>query len=172
MKFFILLVLVGPVLCIGTLAGSRYISRANSAALNSANSLVVLSGTLAALAILIPLGATFLPSGEPDWRTWLLGGGLLAAILCVCSTFLSMVKLQTKGATFVLKELHVVAMSINGTWITMLVLTVILVVAKAVPPKPQSAIDHLGPQTLLRFTVAHDLPELGTSEATIKQQWG
>lgn len=56
----LLLVAAFPVVCVLDYVGSRFVNKDRATDRDSANSLVVLSGMLAALAILIPLGATLL----------------------------------------------------------------------------------------------------------------
>jgi len=169
MNYSILLVTVAPVILAVVIVISRQQSRSDQLDRNTGNSLVVLSGTLAALAILIPLGSTFLPNGKFGWQAWLLGGALIGAILCVFLTVYSMIQLQTKDK-FKPSEFLNVPSSINATWIIMGLLSLTIVTTKFWPSHGQASNDSSNPVT--RFTIAHDLPELGTSQTVIKQQWG
>ena len=138
---------------------------------NSTNSLAVLSGMLAALAILIPLGAIFLPNGNYGWQALVLVGALGAAIVCMFGTIFSMIQLQ-KLEKFKTNGNRYVPASINATWIALLLLSAAIVIAKIGLSTNQPSNDYSNSTAQLRFTVAHDLPDLGTSGPIIKQQWG
>lgn len=88
--------LVVPFVCIVYFFVSRDLNRDSSTERDSATTLIVLSGMLAALAILIPLAATFLPDKHFSWRACLLIGSLLTAVLCMFGMLYSMVTLQNR----------------------------------------------------------------------------
>jgi hypothetical protein len=164
-----LLIAVVPGTCALAAGFSFLLSRKDATDRIAANSLAVLSGTLAALAILIPLGTVFLPSGKFGWQAWILVGALIAAILCILANMFSMVQLQ-KSDKFKATEKLYVPLSINATWAGLILLSAGIVIAKSSISEPSANYSNSAPQ--LRFTVAHDLPELGISRDTIKQQWG
>lgn len=159
-----------PVVCIGYFALSRYLNRNEATDRDSANSLVVLSGMLAALAILIPLGATLLPEKQYAWQAWLLVGALLMGVVCMFGTIYSMISLQGK-AKFKPKDPPYIPSWINATWFALGLLALSSVAEKALPAATkESAGSAMTPQ--VHFLVAHDLPELGASRQVIEKEWG
>ncbi len=130
-----------------------------------------LSGLLTALAILIPIGATFLPAGPFTWRGWLLVGALLTGVLSLSCTIASMIILQGEKTFVPNAHLNVLG-SINSTWITLALLSLALIVVKTSSAVGPGSAETPRATAQLRFAVAHDLPELGTSRAVIKTTWG
>lgn len=169
MNYSSLLVIVGPFFFTLLVVLSICLWWSDSTPRTSANSLVVLSGTLAALAIFIPLAATFLPSAKFGWQAWLLAGSLIAAILCIFMTMFSMIKLQTRD-TFEASQFLYVPASINATWITMALLSFAILSLKFWPPNDQQ--NNYADASQARFTIARHLPDLGTSQKMIKELWG
>lgn len=167
----LLLVAAFPVACVLDYAGSRYINRERVTDRDSANSLVVLSGMLAALAILIPLGATLLPDRHFAWPAWLLVGALLTGVLCVFGTIYSMISLQDKKA-FKPNTSPYVPSWINATWFALFVLALGSVGVKSLPAPNEGSTDSATGAAQRRFVVARDLPELGSTRQTIETNWG
>lgn len=73
-----------PVVCVGYFINSCRMNKDDAGERDSGASLIVLSGMLAALAILIPLGATLLPERHFAWQRgcW---SELCFRPLCACS---------------------------------------------------------------------------------------
>ena len=111
----LLVVVAVPAICIFYFAISLHLNKNATHDRDSANCLVVLSGMLAALAILIPLGATLLPEKHFAWQAWLLVGALLTGVVCIFGTIYSMISLQDK-AKFKPKEPPHISSWINATW--------------------------------------------------------
>src|SRR5208282_4964992 len=109
----------GPV--VGVLAAyiaSRFVNGTASAKRGSANSLVVLSGMLTALAILIPVGATLLPDKHFGWKAWLLVGALISGVVCIFGTIYSMISLQDE-TDFTPNACPYIPSWINATWVAL-----------------------------------------------------
>jgi uncharacterized membrane protein YqaE (UPF0057 family) len=123
------------------------------------------------VSILIPFGATFLPNGQFGWQAWVLVGALSAAILCIFATIYSMINLQSQDK-FKPNNRKYVPASITATWITLGLLSAAIMIAKFGSVTGQPSYVYTNSMAQLRFTVARDLPELGTSAPVIKQQWG
>lgn len=139
---------------------------------NSANGLVVLSGMLAALAILVPLGATLLPEPRSlGWAGWFLIGALLMGVVCVCGTIYCMLTLQV-GDTFKPKEKRYVPCWNNVTWAALVLLACGVVAVKTFPASGSAIAEPTGATTPARFAIARDLPELGASLQVIETRWG
>jgi len=160
-----------PLICILDYAVSRYLNRDEATERDSANSLVVLSGMLAALAILIPLGAILLPEKHFAWPAWLLVGALSAGVLCIFGTIYSMISLQNKKA-FAPNASPYIPSWINATWFALFVLAFSSVVVKALPTVNEGNADSAKGTAQVRFVVARDLPELGASRQEIGTKWG
>jgi hypothetical protein len=165
------LIAVVPAICIAYFAISRRLNKHVTTERDSANSLVVLSGMLAALAILIPLGATLLPERRFTWSAWLLVGALLTDVLCMFGTIYCMISLQGKGK-FTPKEPPYIPSWINATWLALGLLALSSVGVKSFPTAGQERIGSTGATAQARFTVVRDLPELGANRQAIKTNWG
>ncbi len=139
---------------------------------NSANSLVVLSGMLAALAILVPLGTALLPEPRSlGWAGCFLIGALLMGVVCVCGTIYCMVTLQV-AETFKPKEKRYVPCWNNVTWIALVLLACGVVVVKLFPASGPSIAESPETTTLVRFAIARDRPDLGASRQVIETKLG
>jgi len=157
-------------LCIIAIGVSRCINKGDTTPRTSTNCLVVLSGMLAALAILVPLGATLIPDSKRfGWRGWMMVGALFSGAVCLFGTVYCMIRLDKD--TFVPNTKPHVLDWINATWIALSLLAVAVVLTKL----PQSA-GPLGTDspgaTRVRFAVARDLPALGSSREMIEAAWG
>lgn len=157
-----------PLICIIYFLLSYYLNREVIAARDSSTSLAVLSGMLAALAILIPLGATLLPEKHFAWPGWLLVGALLTGVLSMFGTIYCMISLQGK-AQFIPKDPPFIPCWINATWFTLVLLALSSVTIKAVPAKGEMSANANGK---VRFVVARELPRLGASKQSIETDWG
>lgn len=172
MEYSSLLVVVAvPVVCISYFARSLQLNKKATTARDSANSLVVLSGMLAALAILIPLGTTLLPEKHFAWQAWLLVGALLTGVLCIFGTIYSMVTLQDKK-TFLPHDLPYIPSWINATWFALTLMALGSVAMKSMPAAGRESTDPASATTHVRFVVARDLPELGATRQAIETKWG
>jgi hypothetical protein len=167
----LLVVVAVPAICISYFARSLQLNKKATVERDSANSLVVLSGMLAALAILIPLGTTLLPEKRFTWQAWLLVGALLTGVLCIFGTIYSMVKLQDKKA-FVPKDFPYIPSWINATWLALTLIALGSVAIKSMPAAGTEGAASAGVTTQARFVVARDLPELGASRQAIETKWG
>jgi hypothetical protein len=134
---------------------------------DSASTLIVLSGMLAALAILIPLGATLLPERRFAWAAWLLVGTLFSAALCMFGTIFSMIGLQ-HTATFKPNASPYIPSWINATWFALFLLALSSVAVKSFPATGQESAESTKSTAQVRFVVARELPELGTSRQLIE----
>lgn len=162
----LLTVTAPPIVCMAYFAVSVYINKKATGERLSANSLAVLSGILAALAILIPLGATLLPEKHFAWPAWLLVGSLFTGAACLFGTIYSMIGLQAKEK-FNLKDFAFIPSCINATWFALGLLAFGSVLVKSIPATTQeSTVDITEPQ--LRFAIVRDLPLLGTSRELIE----
>lgn len=159
------------VLCIIFFGISHYINKDADADRDTANCLVVLSGVLAALAILVPLGATLMPDTKDfAWSGWLLAGALVSGAVCLFGTVFCMIKLQNTKQ-FKPKEKRYVPGWINATWIALSMLAIAVILVKVVPSAGHSTADF--PKALgARFAVARDLPSLGSNRDMIEKEWG
>lgn len=168
----LLVVVAVPVICIAYFVRSLKLSRALTVGRDSANSLVVLSGMLAALAILIPLDATLLPEKHFTWQAWLLVGALVTGVLCIFGTIYCMIQLQDKK-TFVPKDLAYIPSWINATWFALGLMAFGSVAMKSMPPAARrESADSTIATAQVRFLVARELPALGTSRQAIESKWG
>jgi len=158
-----------PLVCLVYYFVSRRINKDAAAERDSATTLIVLSGMLAALAILIPVAATFLPDKQFTWRAFLLIGALLTAAVCMFGLLYSMVKLQDK-VKFVPNKPPYVPSWINATWFALSLLALSSVIVKSLPATRME--DAAIPPTQVRFVVARDLPTLGTTRRVIETRWG
>jgi len=96
----------------------------------SANSLTVLSGILAALAILLPLGTALIPDhGHFTWQIWFLIGALLAGTGCLFGTVYCMIGLQD-AVSFKPKDKRYIPGWINASWIALGMLALATVLLK------------------------------------------
>lgn len=136
-----------------------------------ANTLVILSGLLTALAILIPIGATFLPDGRFTWREWLLVGALLTGVMSLLCTIYSMIVLYDKK-TFVPSSHTHISSSMNATWMVLVSLSLALVVLKTAPVASRDSAQSEKSTSRARFVIVRDLPELGTWRGVIETMWG
>jgi hypothetical protein len=170
MNYSILLVAAIPLVCVVYFAISRSLNKGVTAQRDSANSLIVLSGMLAALAILIPLGAKLLPEKRFSWPAWLLVGALLTGVVCIFGTIYSMISLQDK-AKFTPKDPPYIPSWINATWFSLGLLALTSVLMKSLPAEEAKA-DLPNDKGQARFLVAHDLPQLGTNRQVIETAWG
>ncbi|HKW61145.1 MAG TPA: hypothetical protein VJN89_01255 [Candidatus Acidoferrum sp.] len=166
----LLFVAAPPVVCAAYFGISVYLNKKATEERLTANSLAVLSGMLAALAILIPLGATLLPEKHFAWPAWLLVGSLFTSAACLFGTIYSMIGLQAVEK-FNLRDFTFIPSCINATWFALGLLAFGSVLIKAVPATTQERMEHLT-SPLTRFVVAHDLPVLGTSGQLIETGWG
>lgn len=172
MDYSSLLVAVVPVICIAYSVISLHLNKNETEERDSANSLVVLSGMLAALAILIPLGATLLPERHFAWQAWLLVGALLTGIGCIFGTIYSMISLTVTGKSkFMLKDPPHILSWINVTWFA-LGLMALGSVAVKFPGAGQESADSAKANAQVRFVVARELPELGASRQVVETKWG
>ena len=171
MTFSNLLFLVAPpVVCLAYFVVSVYINKKATEERLSANSLAVLSGMLAALAILIPLGATLLPEKGFTWSAWLLVGSLFTGVACLFGTIYSMIGLQAKEK-FSLKDFAFVPSCINATWFALGLLAFGSVLVKSIPANTQDRTGYVAAQQP-RFAIVRELPVLGTSRPLIEAGWG
>jgi hypothetical protein len=172
MNHFNLLVAAAiPAICVGYFLISCQINKKATDARDSAPRLVVLSGMLAALAILIPLGATLLPEKNFPWPASLLVGALLMSAFCMFGVIYSMISLQDK-AKFIPKDFLYVPSWINATWFALVLLAFTCVAVKAFPAPRDASADSTGAKAQVRFVIARDLPELGASRQEIETTWG
>jgi hypothetical protein len=172
MNHFSLLVAAAvPAICVGYFLISCQINKKATDERDSAPRLVVLSGMLAALAILIPLGATLLPEKNFTWPASLLVGALLTNALCMFGVIYSMISLQDK-AKFIPKDFLYVPSWINATWFGLGLLALTCVAVKALPPSKEASTASSREAAQVRFVVARDLPELGASRQEIETTWG
>jgi len=82
-------------LCFILFCVSHLVNKNADADRDTANCLLVLSGVLAALAILVPLGAILMPDAkEMTWTGWFLAGALVSGAACLFGTVFCMIKLQ------------------------------------------------------------------------------
>lgn len=172
MSYSSLLVAVAvPAICISYFAISLHLNKSVTKERDSASSLVVLSGMLTALAILIPLGATLLPERHFAWQAWLLVGALLAGVLSMFGTIYCMISLQGKPS-FTPKSPPYVPSWINATWFALVLLALSSVAVKSLPAAGPATAESTQATTEVRFTIARDLPGLGTSRQAIETKWG
>src|SRR5260370_23955634 len=169
--FELYMVAAVPLVFVLVFVASRCINTKEKLQKDTPNTRWGLSGLLTALAILIPIGATFLPAGPFTWRGWLLVGALLTGVLSLSCTIASMIILQGEKTFVPNAHLNVLG-SINSTWITLALLSLALIVVKT-----SSAVGPRGAETprgaaQLRVAVAHPLPDLGTSPPVIKTPSG
>lgn len=129
-----------------------------------------LSGLLTALAVLIPLAAT--------WSPWSkISTGIkqyLVTTLCISClgmllTIYSIIKLQKVKDFKLEKSWRVVPTAANGTWIALLLLVSGIVLSEATLPQPASPLEV---PTQVRFAIAHDLPKLGADRHEIESALG
>ena len=159
-----------PLICVAYFAISFFVNRNVTAQRDSASTLTVLSGMLAALAILIPLLATLLPEEHFAWPGWLLVGALLAGVFSMFGTIYSMISLQGK-AQFVPNTFPYIPCWVNATWFALALLALSGVIAKAFPAGLKDSNSTKG-HAQARFVVARDLPHLGSSRQVVETQWG
>ncbi len=158
-------------LCVIAFAVSHYVNKTAINVRQSANSLVVLSGVLAALAILVPLGAMLIPDSKSfGWPGWLLAGALGCGATCLFGTVFCMIQVQDVD-TFKPKDMRYVPGWTNATWIALGMLALAAVLMKLVPSTGQVGSDSQG-ATRIRFAVARGLPALGSSREMIETGWG
>jgi len=160
------------VLCALVYVLSRAVNKQATTERDTANCLVVLSGMLAAVAILVPLGATLLPESKGfGWWGWLLAGALATGVLCLFGIVFCMIKIQDTK-TFKPSERRFVPSWVNATWIALGVLAFASVLVRVVPllmkPSAELSVEKAG----VRFAVARELPPLGTNRETIEKLWG
>lgn len=160
-----------PVVCVGYFIKSCRMNKDVGDDRDSASTLIVLSGMLAALAILIPLGATLLPERRFAWAAWLLVGTLFSAALCMFGTIFSMIGLQ-HTATFKPNASPYIPSWINATWFALFLLAMSSVAVKSFPATGQESAESTKSTAQVRFVVARELPELGTSRQLIETKWG
>jgi hypothetical protein len=118
-----------------------------------------------ALAILIPIGATFLPDGRFNGAAWFLVGALFMAAISLLSVIYSMIVLY-KLKTYVPNSRRNVSSSINGAWCAVVFLYAALIVFKTARTNV-----HV-PCALDRVAIIRDLPDLGAGRDAIKDYWG
>jgi hypothetical protein len=168
-NFNLYIVAAVPLVCFVYFFVSRRLNKDASAERDSATTLIVLSGMLAALAILIPVAATFLPDKQFTWKAFLLIGALLTAVVCMFGLLYSMVKLQDQPK-FTPNKPPYIPSWINATWFALSLLALSSVIVKSLPAM------HAGDEAILptqvRFVVARDLPTLGTARQVIETRWG
>lgn len=167
----LLIVAACPAICVLDYLLSRNINKGRATDRDSANSLVVLSGILAALAILVPLGASLLPDRHFAWPAWLLVGALLTGVLCIFGTVYSMIGLQDRK-TFKPNAAPHVPCWINATWFALFALALSSVALKSLPAADEKGTDSAKDTPYTRFVVARDLPELGSTRKMIETKWG
>jgi len=158
--------------CGAAFAISHVVNKTTATQRLAASSLAVLTGLLTALAILIPLGATLLPESKAfRWQEWLLVGGLFVGVACVFGTIYSMIGLQDVDK-FAINTKRTVPGWTNASWIALGALALGTVLVRFVPfSRPESAPPAQGASPA-RFTVARDLPELGTQRGRVEAVWG
>ncbi|HXG24369.1 MAG TPA: hypothetical protein VNJ09_07440 [Chthonomonadales bacterium] len=151
---------------------SRRLNKEQNKERESAISLAVLSGLLAALAILIPLGAALLPPSRAfQWREGLLLGALFVCVVCMFGTIYSMVQLQD-GKTFVPKNKLYIPAWTNTAWIALVALAFCVVLLKVVPSAEVMGASSATAATDARYAVARNLPKFRTSKQEIEKYWG
>jgi hypothetical protein len=160
-----------PVVCVGYFIKSCRMNKDDAGERDSGAPLVVLSGMLAALAILIPLGATLLPERHFAWAAWLMVGALLPAALCMFGTIFSMISLQ-RALKFKPNAFPYIPSWINATWFALFLLALSSVAVKSFPAIGQESTDSTKGAPQGRFVVARDLPELGASRQVVETKWG
>lgn len=150
---------------------SHLINRTADADRDTANCLVVLSGVLAALAILVPLGATLMPEAKDfSWPAWFLAGALVSGAVCLFGTVFCLIKLQDTKQ-FKPKEKRFVPGWINATWIALGMLALAVVLIKVVPKAEHSAAG-LPTAPATRFAVVRNLPPVGSAGDLVEKEWG
>jgi hypothetical protein len=157
-----------PLICIIYFIVSRSLNKNVVAPRDSASSLVVLSAMVAALAILIPLGATLLPEKHFSWTGWLLVGALLSGVVSMFGTIYCMISLQGK-AQFVPKDRPYIPCWINATWFALALMAFSCVTIKVIPAKGETASKE---KAQARFIIAHELPKLGATKQAVETGWG
>jgi hypothetical protein len=167
MNWFTWLMAAAPILCLGWYCFSRHLNKAVEKARNSTNSLAVLGGMLAAIAILIPLGAGFLPERHYSWQAWTLVGALLAGGGCMLGLIYCMICLQGND-NFIPKDAPHVPDWINAAWLSLTLLALSSFLVKLFPLGAEGTTQ--GAQG--RFFVARDLPQLGVNLQAIEAAWG
>lgn len=172
MEFSSLFVIAAvPLICVAYFALSFALNRKSTAQRDSASSLVVLSGMVAALAILIPLGATLLPEKHLSWPGWLLVGALMASVLSLFGTVFSMISLQGK-AQFAISAFPYIPCWINAAWFALALLALACVIVKVAPGQIREGGGSFGQKTQARFAIVHQLPLLGSSRQDVESEWG
>lgn len=135
-------------------------------------SLTVLSGMLAALAILVPLLAASSPwSKSAGLRWWFLLGVLSTGVVGILGTIYCMIRLQG-FKEFAPNEKPYVPATISGTWICLIFLGACVVASTFWPGPEETGARTSGASPRPRFAVAHDLPELHTDRRNIELAWG
>jgi hypothetical protein len=173
MVFCRILILAGPIgLSSAAYAvGCRFAKGWNTPR-DTGASLSVLSGLLAALAILVPLLAASSPwSRSTGLRWWFLLGVLSTGVAGIFGTVFCMILLQN-DKDFKPSERRYVPATISGTWICLLFLGTCVVFSTFAPGAGETIVGSLGASTRSRFAVAHDLPELHTDRRNIENAWG
>lgn len=164
-----LVVAISPVSCICAFSISRKINKGRTQERDSTNTLAVLSGMLAALAIVIPLGATLLPEKQFPWQAWLLIGALFAGLSSMFGTIYSMIGLQAT-ARFVPANPPYVPCWINTTWIALAFIAFSCIAVRAMPADEDRTFSRNTAGA--RFLVERALPNLGVSEHDLETEWG
>jgi len=158
-------------LCSIFFAVSHHVNKTADKDRPSANSLVVLSGVLTALAILVPLGAQLLADSKGyGWASWFLVGALFSGAVCLFGTVYCMIGIQGE-VTFIPKEKLFVPGWTNATWIALGMLALAAILLKLFPSTARVESELHG-ATRARFAVARDLPPLGSSHEMIETGWG
>jgi hypothetical protein len=122
---------------------------------------------LAAIAILMPLGAGFLPDKHYSWQAWSLVGALLAGSLCMLGVIYCMISLQ--GAdNFIPNAVPHVPDWINAAWLSLVFLALSSGIAKLFPV---GMVETDG-KSASRYFIAHDLPQLGVTRQAVETSWG
>lgn len=168
---FTLLALVVPILCFVVFKLSNSLNAKNDKDIQPSISLVVLSGMIAALAIVITLGSGLLPDGRFSWSGWLLLGSLLAAIACTSGMVYSLIQMHD-GTVFQVKDRLYVMGWINASWSALGLLSLCFVLTKVFPARRDTGQSPTLPGSGVRYLVAHELPELGSGREAVKSAWG
>lgn len=129
-----------------------------------------LSGLLTALAVVIPLAATWSPWSKMSTGT----REYLIATLCISCvamllTIFSIIKLQKVKTLSLEKGWRVVPTAANGSWIALLLLVSGVIVSETTLPQPVSVPEA---PAHARFAIAHDLPKLGADRREIESALG
>jgi hypothetical protein len=157
--------LLAPASCAAAFVFSPRLYKADTPERTSAATLVVLAGMLAAIAIPIPVAASFLPDRNFALRAWFLAGALLAAIGSMLLIVISMIKLQSV-ATFAPQKMTLVPGSINAAWIALILLAFSSTLIKVHPARTSETAEKG------QVLVAHDLLSIGVNRGALLAAWG